>query len=166
MIGPDKQTSILSELTPQLTYDAPKTILFIGERSCGGRSLARNLCTGLQTSKPTDDEGLWFDYIQDRQLDDETVQLYSMTNDTNLGDLLEKLIRPDTVKNMVIVLCIDWNKPWRFMSALEEMIYLIECRLETINEDTPELINALKQDCIFTLTSRKIHSILSRSRWG
>ncbi|KAJ3209693.1 hypothetical protein HDU67_005987 [Dinochytrium kinnereticum] len=54
------------------------------------------------------------------------IGLYELSSDDAFSPLVRYVIDPETLANSLVVLCLDWTKPWRFFHSLEKYLGLLQ----------------------------------------
>lgn len=62
--------------------------------------------------------------------------------------LLRSLFTPSTLENTMIVLLLDWNKPWEWLRQLRTWVRLLRSLFETLDEDAKWALNEVTGACM------------------
>ena len=70
------------------------------------------------------------------------IGLCTLVQDPSYDELLGCVLTPESIQDLVIVIALDWNMPWEFMSELKRWLDLLHGHVQTLDSD---MAKGLKQ---------------------
>lgn len=139
----DSWSSILSSISTSKN-DLSKTILVLGGPHSGKSTLIKHLSqdgSGGDTNTPTpQDLALGFSYIDIEDEDKEDLlarlSVYQVSStQSSLAKLASFAINPEKSKDTVVLILLDWLKPWTFLDSLKKWICILKERSQSLGAD-------------------------------
>ncbi|XP_065676548.1 cytoplasmic dynein 1 light intermediate chain 1 isoform X2 [Hydra vulgaris] len=138
---------ILNEVAAQATRRLPtnKRLLVVGDSYSGKTSLISKLRT------PGDDNykkgaGLKYTYldVHDEERDEHTrLNVWIQDGSSHFNNLLKFVFTSESVKDLMIAICVDMCKPWRIIDSLEKWNRILHEHLHSLHLPAKEL-NAME----------------------
>eukprot|EP00301_Raphidiophrys_heterophryoidea_P017975 c2961_g1_i1.p1 GENE.c2961_g1_i1~~c2961_g1_i1.p1 ORF type:complete len:554 (+),score=164.14 c2961_g1_i1:82-1662(+) len=148
---------ILSQASRSKPKESAKTVLVVGERQSGKTELVNNL---VETTADTRDgvalEYFFLDVSAASGISDsnERIDLWILNGDPNHERLLEHVITPNTIDSLIVVVAIDFAKPWEMARTLERWTNTIEEYADMVWEELPEARKQAAQKKVATYIRR------------
>ncbi|CAG8657525.1 13088_t:CDS:2, partial [Acaulospora colombiana] len=114
----DLWSSILDSVSNSRSIPS-KQVLLLGEPRTGKSTLAASLLQKpLEPDRPRDDFALGFDWADVR---DDADEVYTVQSSNSIHTKLVSNVLPprSAIPNTLIMIVLDWTKPWTFIDQLE-----------------------------------------------
>ncbi|TIA99512.1 hypothetical protein E3P96_02904 [Wallemia ichthyophaga] len=142
-------SSILDSVSNSQSRLPSKNVLLLGQTGSGKSSVISHL-----TNKPINsshkDYGLSVEYSDVHDIADDEVMarmsIYSIPNSNKIyTDLIKLIITPETISDLLVVIQLDWERPWSFIDDLSRWISWIDLHISHLR-GLDDKFNSLLQD--------------------
>ncbi|KND03137.1 uncharacterized protein SPPG_02200 [Spizellomyces punctatus DAOM BR117] len=143
--------SILKSVSSSKTVQS-KNVLVIGAPQSGKTTLINSIRQQTVATQEVDEEdtGLALSYSYTEVADEEhedivaRIGFYHLASETAFGNLFRFALKADTLADSLVILVLDWARPWTFLKTLEDWLSILEKHIATLEERNPELLEELK----------------------
>ncbi|TPX47848.1 hypothetical protein SeMB42_g03189 [Synchytrium endobioticum] len=147
-------SSILSNTSSSRSVPS-KNILIVGDQHSGKTTIVQHLkhTTSHQRNPEqeqadeSDELGLSYSYLDIRDDDDiaARVGIYQLATHAAYSNLIQFGLNAKTIADLLIVLVLDWTKPWSFVHTLQSWLSILEAEVEQLETQQPELMSSLRE---------------------
>lgn len=97
--------------------------------------------TPQSSQSPSSSLGLGYDYIELKDEDDtpSRISVYHLAANPEYTPLFQFALTPQNIFDTCIVITLDWQRPWDFLSSLEKWLQLVEQRIVELVASNPDL---------------------------
>ncbi|KAJ3049472.1 hypothetical protein HK097_009531, partial [Rhizophlyctis rosea] len=130
-----------------------KNVIVLGDARAGKQTIIDALRQHTEDpDQQTNDKGsrlaLSYSYMEVTEDDSEDVVarvgLYNLSNDVAYQSLLRFALNLDTLADSLVVLVLDWTKPWTFFDSLDRWLTFLERSVGVMVEQRTRLVEELR----------------------
>ncbi|KAJ3103482.1 hypothetical protein HDU97_010065 [Phlyctochytrium planicorne] len=130
-----------------------KNILILGDSGCGKTTILETIKNPAYSPGQLDSNAsqlaLTYSFFEllDEDAEDPTARIgmYELSSDDAFSPLIKFVINAETISNTMVLLCLDWNKPWRFFALLEKYLILLQQHIDTLAAENRAVVEEEKE---------------------
>jgi len=129
--------SVLSSVSSKSSHQS-KQVIILGDQGCGKTSLI-NTFREIKKKDRADLTEYALSYIYIDVTDEENdmigrMGIWEMEGNEKYGELLKYALNKDTIENSLVVLTLDFSKPWEFMNSLQKWVSILKASVDSIEQ--------------------------------
>ncbi|KAJ3044642.1 hypothetical protein HDV00_001568 [Rhizophlyctis rosea] len=130
-----------------------KNVIVLGDSKAGKQTIINALRQHTENPDDTHNESgshlaLSYSYMEVTEDDSEDVVarvgLYNLSNDAAYQGLLRFALNLETLADSLVVLVLDWTRPWTFFDSLDRWLTLLERTIGSMSEQRRRLVEELR----------------------
>lgn len=73
------------------------------------------------------------------------IGLYHLASETAFGNLFRFALNVDTLADSLVIIVLDWSRPWTFLKTLDEWLGVLEQQITKLTADKGWLLDELRE---------------------